>query len=53
MANDIDMWNDVQRAERICGENSKEAKQAMRDFLKAYPSDIPEVNLLPQKEGGK
>ena len=39
MANDIDLWNDIEDAERIFGKDSPQAKKSFEDFKKAYPED--------------
>lgn len=40
MANDIDLWNDIEDAERTFGKQSDEYKKAVSEFMKEYPETI-------------
>jgi hypothetical protein len=40
MANDIDLWNDIEDAERTFGKQSDEYKKAVAEFMKEYPETI-------------
>ncbi len=49
MSNEIDLWNDIEDAENVFGQQSEEYKKAVEEFMKAYPETIWGNDVTPDE----